>query len=61
MRRLVPESARNPYIQLRTDIDGARTTQVAFGGGAGPAVALAVGENVVVVKTQLTVSVRPIV
>ncbi len=50
--RLVPASATNRYLQLMTGLEGARMTQVAFGGGTGPAVALAVGENVLVVKTQ---------
>ena len=41
----------NRYLTITTGLDGKGKTQVPFGGGTGPAVALAVGENVLVVKT----------
>ena len=50
--RLVPESTNNGYLVIRTGPEEGTKTQVPFGGGAGPAVALAVGENVLVVDTQ---------
>ena len=48
--RLTPTSP-NRYLTITTGLDGKGKTQVPFGGGTGPAVALAVGENVLVVKT----------
>ena len=42
----------NRYLTITTGLDGKGKSQVPFGGGTGPAVALAVGENVLVVKTQ---------
>ena len=48
--RLTPTSL-NRYLTITTGLDGKGKTQVPFGGGTGPAVALAVGENVLVVKT----------
>ena len=48
--RLTPKSL-NPYLTITTGLDGKGKSQVPFGGGTGPAVALAVGENVLVVKT----------
>ena len=50
--RLTPKSL-NRYLTITTGLDGKGKSQVPFGGGTGPAVALAVGENVLVVKTQL--------
>ena len=50
--RLTPKSL-NRYLTITTGLDGKGKTQVPFGGGTGPAVALAVGENVLVVKTLL--------
>ena len=50
--RLTPK-ALNRYLTITTGLDGKKKSQVPFGGGTGPAVALAVGENVLVVKTQL--------
>ena len=49
--RLTPK-ALNRYLTITTGLDGKGRSQVPFGGGTGPAVALAVGENVLVVKTQ---------
>ena len=49
--RLTPKSL-NGYLTITTGLDGEKKSQVPFGGGTGPAVALAVGENVLVVKTQ---------
>ena len=48
--RLTPTSL-NRYLTITTGLDGKGKSQVPFGGGTGPAVALAVGENVLVVKT----------
>ena len=48
--RLTPKSL-NPHLTITTGLDGKGKSQVPFGGGTGPAVALAVGENVLVVKT----------
>ena len=50
--RLTPKSL-NRYLTITTGLDGKGKSQVPFGGGTGPAVALAVGENVLVVKTLL--------
>ena len=50
--RLTPKSL-NRYLTITTGLDGKKKSQVPFGGGTGPAIALAVGENVLVVKTQL--------
>ena len=50
--RLTPKSL-NRYLTITTGLDGKKKSQVPFGGGIGPAVALAVGENVLVVKTLL--------
>ena len=48
--RLTPTSL-NGYLTITTGLDGEKKSQVPFGGGTGPAVALAVGENLLVVKT----------
>ena len=48
--RLTPASL-NGYLTIRTGLDGKGKSQVSSG-QAGPAVALAVGDNVLVVKTQ---------
>ena len=50
--RLTPKSL-NRYLTITTGLDGKAKSQVPFGGGTGPAVALAVGENILVVKTLL--------
>ena len=50
--RLTPKSL-NRYLTITTGLDGKKKSQVPFGGGTGPAVALAVGQNVLVVKTLL--------
>ena len=50
--RLTPKSL-NRYLTITTGLDGKGKSQVPFGGGTGPAVALAVGENVLLVKTLL--------
>ncbi len=47
--RLTPKSL-NPHLTITTGLDGKGKSQVSSG-GTGPAVALAVGENVLVVKT----------
>ncbi len=49
--RLKPASSKNELLVIKTGVQGGTLTQVASGGGTGPAIALAVGGNVLVVQT----------